>query len=1403
MAYAFSSSTSNNALKPSSSGLKLVLPSLKRLQAEKSKKGKARAESISYTPTLPNPVEDVIEIVDKRPARPPKLKPLKEVLSKLISQIKKKDDYAFFLAPVDVEKVPGYLDVVKQPMDLGTIDEKVRRGRYRSLEDFASDLRLVTTNAKIFNPPGSIYYTEADKIETYAMDHIARAAGTVLQHETDWTIDIENEDDTPTVNMEEEEEEPMDVDDQSRARSVSVPTQPTRRGPRGPYKKHNQTIPTEVSESIDAEGRLPGSKDGIGAFPAGSDWAKMMLSLKLKGKKYKTKKERLKIEREGPPSLPDGSLDYTEMEDPFTVLSALVPDPPTRPQVTPLYPPLFVPETPSAGPSYPTPTAIPLDHEIPAVPAGERKHWTIARNVTSRTKAREREDESELTEEPTWQVPREAHATDFGSFALLAGELAEEMRRRGMTPCTVTEGQEQEAYFDLIREQVETKRSSPAKDAKAFWTSEKAEDGESYLRDLVYGGVDGYAYVRSLAEFMQYGDGATPLTGWVEENVVDELTGGRHSLVRKTADAMAGKASLSSSDPAARQTAASMHVYPAAHSALATLRNINQHKIDMAALIKTPDELFLSEEEWHGKFLKERRKQMAAAPPQGSQQGDGMEVEEPEPSFMAASAPSVPAKDDAELEGPEELKEVLDYVAAVIVDVHRRNVNNTKPIMNREDGGEDPVLRNLRLNLLALAKRAPLDTIAMLPKDLVPEHIRQSPLREESLDTTVTSFVNVKAGTPRLLHLTTLDDHASVTPPIRINSTPRVPSIPSVCLFIAPFWGHTACSSSYPATWTIIIRSHFTCQSRALPGREMKVAAGEFLGLPLPPQKPLGAHSNIPTVHEPTPGPSRPHDPATTPHLNPPPAATQPFPVPPPAPRGPTPSSSSPRRGTIRKAETDLEEESPMAKRMRRASLEPPSEGHHEESRSSPSSDSQSGMADTEVEQRREAGQGTSSSAPAPQKKKRTRTLTTPHQAAVLHALLAQSRFPTTAMREEVGRAIGLSARKVQIWFQNQRQKARRPRTQGEASSRTPQYGAFPPGPHSTGMIMYPSSSQVPSISPYTVAGPSSSRSPEFDRVDYRRSFPPPREPPMTAMSEGDPPRLLGPGIPGYQHTRHRSSLSYGRTPPMSAPATGAYSSMMHRYGSPSRSSPSPVLPSSSIARPSSARREWDPSRTLPPLVPSRPSTSAHPLYHPAPRPTSLREGSPFPVMPPILPRRTPSPERRFAHSPPTSGLGHSPVVLPPPFTLQPSPQWDPSAYGAAARPNSRDWSRPASRSTHPHTVAASEASRRTEYRGPFFERHSQHAQVLENTPPSHSPHVVVVFPRRKSGALRLCHDQGGTIPFERRLCPSHPLPRLLRRSITHGVRTKIILHMNSDVYQRFNITLTLNILWHSKLSAA
>lgn len=48
----------------------------------------------------------------------------------------RKDDYAFFIHPVDPAQVPGYADVIRSPMDFGTMTVKVARGKYRSLDEF-------------------------------------------------------------------------------------------------------------------------------------------------------------------------------------------------------------------------------------------------------------------------------------------------------------------------------------------------------------------------------------------------------------------------------------------------------------------------------------------------------------------------------------------------------------------------------------------------------------------------------------------------------------------------------------------------------------------------------------------------------------------------------------------------------------------------------------------------------------------------------------------------------------------------------------------------------------------------------------------------------------------------------------------------------------------------------------------------------------------------------------------------------------------------------------------------------------------------------------------------------------------------------------------------------------------
>ncbi|KAL6659517.1 hypothetical protein ACP70R_003557 [Stipagrostis hirtigluma subsp. patula] len=59
-----------------------------------------------------------------------------------------------FLAPVDVVKLnlPDYFDIVKEPMDLGTIQKKLNAGMYSTPRDFAADVRLTFSNAMAYNP---------------------------------------------------------------------------------------------------------------------------------------------------------------------------------------------------------------------------------------------------------------------------------------------------------------------------------------------------------------------------------------------------------------------------------------------------------------------------------------------------------------------------------------------------------------------------------------------------------------------------------------------------------------------------------------------------------------------------------------------------------------------------------------------------------------------------------------------------------------------------------------------------------------------------------------------------------------------------------------------------------------------------------------------------------------------------------------------------------------------------------------------------------------------------------------------------------------------------------------------------------------------------------------------------
>lgn len=51
-----------------------------------------------------------------------------------------------------------YPQVVKNPMDLSTVNKKFNQGKYPTIESICDDLQLIWDNCKIYNPPNSWIY---------------------------------------------------------------------------------------------------------------------------------------------------------------------------------------------------------------------------------------------------------------------------------------------------------------------------------------------------------------------------------------------------------------------------------------------------------------------------------------------------------------------------------------------------------------------------------------------------------------------------------------------------------------------------------------------------------------------------------------------------------------------------------------------------------------------------------------------------------------------------------------------------------------------------------------------------------------------------------------------------------------------------------------------------------------------------------------------------------------------------------------------------------------------------------------------------------------------------------------------------------------------------------------------
>lgn len=88
-------------------------------------------------------------------------------MKKIISNLKKSNTSANFRIPVDpvALSIPTYSDIITEPMDLGTMDTKLKTKQYTGVSQFVRDFHLIVNNSYTFNTREHIVSQQAAKME--------------------------------------------------------------------------------------------------------------------------------------------------------------------------------------------------------------------------------------------------------------------------------------------------------------------------------------------------------------------------------------------------------------------------------------------------------------------------------------------------------------------------------------------------------------------------------------------------------------------------------------------------------------------------------------------------------------------------------------------------------------------------------------------------------------------------------------------------------------------------------------------------------------------------------------------------------------------------------------------------------------------------------------------------------------------------------------------------------------------------------------------------------------------------------------------------------------------------------------------------------------------------------------
>jgi histone acetyltransferase len=100
-------------------------------------------------------------------ARQPRHGPNYSQLLRLLNDMQNHPSAWPFVQPVSRDDVADYYEVIKEPMDLATMEIKLEADNYATPEDFTRDAKLIFDNCRKYNNETTPYAKGANKLEKY------------------------------------------------------------------------------------------------------------------------------------------------------------------------------------------------------------------------------------------------------------------------------------------------------------------------------------------------------------------------------------------------------------------------------------------------------------------------------------------------------------------------------------------------------------------------------------------------------------------------------------------------------------------------------------------------------------------------------------------------------------------------------------------------------------------------------------------------------------------------------------------------------------------------------------------------------------------------------------------------------------------------------------------------------------------------------------------------------------------------------------------------------------------------------------------------------------------------------------------------------------------------------------